>query len=174
MCFGLFYMIEFGFLGGHLLGNLFRPVIAVQQAAFFIRIDYFILYGCTHYPAPLGKLTAILITWNQMVRKASICSNFGGLISPSTIIAGFFMRNELTKSARKTPSSFPGILPIMFGVLLLTSLAVALFPDQLSTGLFGENNVLDALLGSTFGGVAAGHPLVSYVLGGELLSSGVS
>jgi hypothetical protein len=84
------------------------------------------------------------------------------------------MHYNLIKSAQKTLSSFLNILPIVFGMLLLTSLVVEFFPDQLSTGLFGKSNMLDALIGSTFGGVAAGHPLVSYVLGGELLSSGVS
>ena len=84
------------------------------------------------------------------------------------------MPDKLKKSARKTVHTFINILPIVFGMLLLTSLVVSLFPEQLSTGLFGQNSFLDTLLGATFGGVAAGHPLVSYVLGGELLTSGVS
>ncbi|MEA3406051.1 MAG: hypothetical protein U9R28_09990 [Pseudomonadota bacterium] len=59
-------------------------------------------------------------------------------------------------------------------MLLLTSLVVKAFPAQVANGLFGQNNFLDALLGATFGGITAGHPLVSYVFGGELLASGVS
>jgi len=84
------------------------------------------------------------------------------------------MPNKLKKSARKTLQTFINILPIVFGMLLLTSLVVKVFPTQLSSGLFGQNSFLDALFGATLGGVAAGHPLVSYVLGGELLASGVS
>ena len=84
------------------------------------------------------------------------------------------MPDKLKKSARKTLQTFINILPIVFGMLLLTSLVIKLFPAQLSTGLFGQNSFLDALLGASFGGVAAGHPLVSYMLGGELLTSGVS
>ncbi|MEJ2141030.1 MAG: hypothetical protein P8Y24_01525 [Gammaproteobacteria bacterium] len=84
------------------------------------------------------------------------------------------MRDKIKKSARKTVVSFLNVLPIIFGMLLLTSLVVALFPEQLETGLFGKNNVIDAWIGATLGGIAAGHPLVSYVLGGELLHSGVS
>ena len=80
------------------------------------------------------------------------------------------MPNKLTKSALKTVQTFLNILPIVFGMLLLTSLIVKLFPTQLSAGVFGQNNFLDALLGATFGGIAAGNPLVSYVLGGELLT----
>jgi hypothetical protein len=59
-------------------------------------------------------------------------------------------------------------------MLLLTSLVIELFPEQLSTSLFGKNSVIDAWLGATIGGIAAGHPLVSYMLGGELQNSGVS
>lgn len=84
------------------------------------------------------------------------------------------MPNKLKKSLNTTVQTFINILPIIFGMLLLTSLVVELFPTQLSAGLFGQNNFLDALLGATIGGIAAGHPLVSYVLGGELLTSGVS
>ncbi len=40
--------------------------------------------------------------------------------------------------------------------------------------MFGGNNLLDALIGTTFGSIAAGHPLTSYVLGGELLANGIS
>ena len=84
------------------------------------------------------------------------------------------MRNKLRYSATKTLQTFINILPVVFGMLLLTSLVVKLFPSNISAGLFGQNNFFDALLGATFGGIAAGHPLVSYVLGGELLTSGVS
>lgn len=84
------------------------------------------------------------------------------------------MRDKIKKSVRKTLSSFLNVLPIIFGMLLLTSLVVALFPEQVETGLFGKNSIIDAWIGATLGGIAVGHPLVSYVLGGELLHSGVS
>lgn len=84
------------------------------------------------------------------------------------------MREKIEKSANKTLHSFLNVLPIIFGMLLLTSMIVQLFPEQLSSGLFGKNSIIDAFLGASFGGIAAGHPLVSYVLGGELLHSGVS
>ena len=84
------------------------------------------------------------------------------------------MPNKLKKTVNTTVQTLINILPIVFGMLLLTSLVIKLFPAQLSTGLFGQNSFLDVLLGATFGGIAAGHPLVSYVLGGELLTSGVS
>ena len=39
---------------------------------------------------------------------------------------------------------------------------------------FGRHEILDVLIGAVVGSVAAGHPLASYVLGGELLEGGVS
>jgi hypothetical protein len=84
------------------------------------------------------------------------------------------MMNKFRHSAGKAVHAFINILPIVFGMLLLTSLLISVLPKQLSTDLFGKNNLFDALLGATFGSIAAGHPVVSYVLGGELLSSGIS
>ena len=83
-------------------------------------------------------------------------------------------KERLQTSFRKTAWTFINILPIIIGMLLLTSLVVTIFPEQLSAGLFGGSNALDALIGASVGSVAAGHPLASYLLGGELLKSGVS
>lgn len=81
---------------------------------------------------------------------------------------------RLTRSLNKTARTFISLLPIVIGMLLLTSLAVTLFPERISTGLFGSSDTLDALFGAFVGSIAAGHPLTSYLLGGELLKSGVS
>lgn len=75
---------------------------------------------------------------------------------------------------RKTVWTFINLLPIVIGMLLLTSLVVTVFPEKLSAGLFGSNDMLDALIDTAVGSVAAGHPLASYLLGGEFLKCGVS
>ncbi|MCW9088268.1 MAG: hypothetical protein OQK54_01920 [Gammaproteobacteria bacterium] len=77
---------------------------------------------------------------------------------------------SLCRSAR----SFINLLPIVFGMLLLTSLALAMFPQQLVEELFGHGALGDALIGTGLGSIAAGHPLASYLLGGELLNKGVN
>ena len=82
--------------------------------------------------------------------------------------------SHLAKSARRTTHQFIRILPIVIGMLLLTSLAITLLPKKIPPGLFGGNEVVDAFIGSLIGSVSAGHPLASYVLGGELLKAGVS
>jgi hypothetical protein len=82
--------------------------------------------------------------------------------------------NHIKDSLRKTIRTFFNVLPIIVGMLLLTSLLVTVFPEQISAGLFGNGDILDTLLGASIGSIAAGHPLASYLLGGELLGGGVS
>jgi hypothetical protein len=79
----------------------------------------------------------------------------------------------LNEALSKTVRTFIGILPVIIGMLLATSLVMALFPDKLSRGLFGNGDIPDAMLGAAIGSIATGHPLASYLLGGELLAGGV-
>jgi hypothetical protein len=81
--------------------------------------------------------------------------------------------NRLTISLKKTMHTFINLLPIIVGMLLATSMVITVFPEQISAGLFGHGNVFDALLGASIGSVAVGHPMASYLLGGELLGGGV-
>jgi hypothetical protein len=83
-------------------------------------------------------------------------------------------RQHIIASARKAISTFINLLPIILGMVLLTSLVVTLLPEQISAGLFGNGALLDSLTGAGIGSIATGHPLASYLLGGELLGSGVS
>ena len=85
------------------------------------------------------------------------------------------MKKEiLLASLKKNLRVFVNLLPLVTGMLLLSGLVVVLFPDRLSAGLFGDSDILDTLIGALVGGIAAGHPLASYLMGGELLKSGVS
>jgi hypothetical protein len=84
------------------------------------------------------------------------------------------LKGKLKQSLRKTLHTFINILPIIIGMLLLTSLVITLFPKWISPALFGQYEIVDVLLGTSIGSIAAGHPLISYILGGELLNEGVS
>ena len=66
------------------------------------------------------------------------------------------------------------LLPVMVGVLLLISLLAQFLPHLLDAGLFGGSPILDAFTGAGLGSVAAGQPVVSYLLGGELKGGGAS
>ncbi|WP_305907646.1 hypothetical protein Q9L42_014755 [Methylomarinum sp. Ch1-1] len=73
----------------------------------------------------------------------------------------------------KSARTFINVLPIIVGMLLLTSLLITLFPEQFYAGLFGNGSLLDTLLAATIGSMTAGHPLASYLLAGEMLNGGV-
>ncbi len=83
-------------------------------------------------------------------------------------------KNHLKDTFKKTIRTFINVLPIIVGMILATSLVVTMFPEQVSSGLFGNGEIIDTLLGASIGSIAAGHPLASYLLGGELLGGGVS
>jgi hypothetical protein len=83
-------------------------------------------------------------------------------------------KNSLKQSFHKTLHMFLQVLPIIIGMLLLTSLAITAFPKDISVGFFSGNPLSDAIRGAALGSIAAGQPLASYILGGELLSGGVS
>ncbi len=74
----------------------------------------------------------------------------------------------------KTLRNFVSIIPVIAGMLLLTGLLLQFLPMQALAALFGSDSVIDAFGGALLGSISAGQPLVSYVLGGELLAGGVS
>lgn len=75
---------------------------------------------------------------------------------------------------RRAARAFAQMLPITVGMLLLTSLILAWLPRTGLHGFFGRQPALDVLLGAVVGSLAMGHPMAGYVLGGELLATGVS
>jgi len=66
------------------------------------------------------------------------------------------------------------VLPLMLGTILLVSLLVTLIPQSFYLKIFQRNSFIDPFIGSFIGSISAGNPLVSYILGGELLKQGVS
>jgi uncharacterized membrane protein YraQ (UPF0718 family) len=82
-------------------------------------------------------------------------------------------RGRLAISARQTLSSLAALVPILLGVVLLTGLLLEFLPVEAMADWFGQSAFLDALTGTLAGSVAAGHPVTSYVIGGELLERGV-
>lgn len=83
------------------------------------------------------------------------------------------MRDRIAPSLKKTLRGFFALLPILLGMLLVTSLAMSLFAGQITGAVFGHGILLDTVIGALLGSVAFGHPSASYILGGELLAAGV-
>jgi len=74
----------------------------------------------------------------------------------------------------KTIKGFKEFLPILLGVILLIGLLTSIFSEEIYSKIFTGKIFLDPILGALFGSFAAGSPLVSYLIGGELLNQGVS
>jgi len=82
--------------------------------------------------------------------------------------------SKVSKAARRTAVSFVRTFPIVLGVLALASLATAAIPPQSISRILPMESVLGPVFGAIVGSVAAGHPVTSYVLAGELMSAGAS
>ena len=71
-------------------------------------------------------------------------------------------------SGRRVLRAFASVLPVVFGMLLLTSLVTTLLPPGSLARLFGNGDVVDVSVGAIVGSLAAGNPIAGYILGGEL------
>ena len=83
-------------------------------------------------------------------------------------------KKKLKESIKKAWIGIYNTLPILVGVILLISLITTNL-DQSKLNYFFQNNYfIDSIIANLFGSILAGNPINSYVLGGELLKSGVS
>lgn len=80
----------------------------------------------------------------------------------------------LKKAFQKTLNSFQQFLPIIIGILLLVSLIIVAVPKEFYINIFTNNKIIDSLIGAVLGSIAVGNPIISYVIGGELLKQGIS
>jgi len=82
--------------------------------------------------------------------------------------------NKIKEALTGTWNAFLKSFPVLLGVLLLVSLSQVLIPKEAFLWLFSKNALLDSFIGSFLGSILAGNPLTSYILGGELLTQGIS
>ena len=81
---------------------------------------------------------------------------------------------KLKESLKKAAKSMWMSFPILLGVVLLVSLFNVIIPKQAIVQLFSAMPFVDSIMGASIGSILAGNPITSYILGGELLSQGVS
>ncbi|HPE62780.1 MAG TPA: hypothetical protein PLQ49_01580 [Methanothrix sp.] len=81
---------------------------------------------------------------------------------------------NIAASLKKTAASFARVFPVLIGVMLLISLILVLVPSSLYAKVFSGNEIFDPLIGAAIGSIAAGNPITSYIVGGELIDQGVS
>lgn len=82
--------------------------------------------------------------------------------------------NRLSGAAYQTGRNLWNVIPFIVGVLLLISILDVVIPPAWYARYFTGIGFIDAVIGAAAGSVAAGHPLTSYIIGGELLARGVS
>ena len=83
------------------------------------------------------------------------------------------LRKQLGESLKKSARTMGRLLPIIIGALLLVSLFNNLVPKSFYVALFRRSLIFDSIIGGIIGSVSAGHPMTSYILGGEFLKNGV-
>jgi len=76
-------------------------------------------------------------------------------------------------SVRKSGAAIWQLLPILFAVLLLSSLIVPAIPQLIHQGFLGNGDLIDSLGTAVVGSLAAGQPIISYLLAGELQEAGI-
>lgn len=83
-------------------------------------------------------------------------------------------RPSFQRALRKSAVSFLSLAPLFLGAIGLVGILQTLVSPELLSTLFHGNGVVDTLVGTIAGAAAYGNPVVSYLLGGELLKKGVS
>ncbi|WP_345993102.1 permease [Sulfurimonas sp. HSL-1716] len=78
------------------------------------------------------------------------------------------------RSILQSLKNFGSILPMLAAVILTMGLFQTYITEDMLKSIFSGNTLGDTLIGTLAGGVSVGNPVVSYILGGELLSSGIS
>lgn len=78
------------------------------------------------------------------------------------------------KVLQKSALSCWAMAPMLLGVMGLVGIFQVLVTPKMLASLFSGNFMVDTFIGTLAGAVAAGNPMISYLLGGELLDQGIS
>jgi len=81
---------------------------------------------------------------------------------------------EIKTAFKKTANSFKQMFPTLLGVILLVNLSIALISDNFYKIIFTGNNIFDPIIGGVLGSISASNPIMSYIIGGELISQNIS
>ena len=83
-------------------------------------------------------------------------------------------KNKIKQSIIKSGRMLWNTSPLILGTVLLVSLIITLIPSSFYLKIFQGNIILDPIIGSTIGSISAGNPIISYIIGGELLNKGIN
>lgn len=83
-------------------------------------------------------------------------------------------KKSIKEAFLKALKGFASMLPILFAIILLLGLFDTYITNEFLISLFTSNSFIDTIIGTSMGAVLAGNPMISYILGGELTTAGVS
>jgi len=81
--------------------------------------------------------------------------------------------NTFKQSSLKAAKGLWVAFPMILGTILLVSLISVIVPVSFYVAIFGKNSFLNSFIGGLIGSISAGHPVISYIFGGEMLHQGV-
>lgn len=81
----------------------------------------------------------------------------------------FTIKQSANQSAKNLLNALPIILTILLLISLLSQILTKGFYQKIFTGSF-----IDTFIGSFIGSISIGAPIISYIIGGEILNQGVS
>lgn len=76
-------------------------------------------------------------------------------------------------SALKSARSLLKAIPVLVGTIILVSLVMAATTPEMYASVFSGDMLVDSAIGSMIGSISAGNPMMSYIIGGELLDKGI-
>lgn len=83
-------------------------------------------------------------------------------------------RSRFNRAITKATRQLIKILPFLTGILLLVSLISVCITTFDYSSVFTGNELVDSFIGAILGSISIGNPMTSYIIGGELLKSGIS
>lgn len=83
-------------------------------------------------------------------------------------------KKSIKEAFYKAVNGFTSMLPILFAIILLLGIFDTYITNEILISLFTSNKFFDTIIGTSMGAVLTGNPMVSYILGGELTTAGVS
>ncbi len=75
---------------------------------------------------------------------------------------------------RKSSLAFLAMSPLLIGIIGLVGLFQVIVTPEMIGSFFKGNPLVDTIIGTFAGATASGNPVISYLLGGELLGRGIS
>lgn len=75
---------------------------------------------------------------------------------------------------KKAAFGFMEMSPMLLGVIGLVGIMQIYITPQMLSSAFGNGIFIDTMIGTFSGAISSGNPVVSYLVGGELLEEGTS